>query len=246
MPMTVDKTNSKRIPTINNATPDERPSLAGGRSKQLPIPDVALDKIIDLMRVSEKEKSKAIVGLLVAAEQISYRERVGNIADNEACFKRIAALTRRLLPELKRVNESGRMFLDKKGQSLNSDVQFLFEQYISATRTLLEQTSHIEKQKRAAHRPRGSGKHGEVNNLIFALHRIAHEVEGRLTLGMHIKIHKPNGTLPAILKIFHQYFPDRVPENIPYRSLHRMRHAAANRLLQRSDDGQPPRLPIKA
>jgi hypothetical protein len=137
---------------------------------------------------------------------------------------RIASLSDKMSKEFRRLNASGKRYLqyrvDRARRRFGTYRDFL------STLERLRRTLGVKRKKRSAHRPRGSVKRRLVSTLVVELHLIARRHGGELTLGMNISANKPNGTLPAILKVFHEMLPAIVPLNIPYHTLQRMRRGA--------------------
>lgn len=203
---------------------------------------IPLYEIVALMKVPKAKQNEAFDGLRDVIDLIVYEKRVGTVAENIKCFWRIETIGQRLLDELGAVNEAGRSFLDSRSVG-DGEAPFSVLQYMSATRSLLTRVGLVKQTKRAAKRPKGSVKNRQLRDLVFALVRIAHETGGKLTLGMnmyHLSERRPNGTLPAILKIFHLHFPTIIPNAIPYSTLDRERVRALDWLRQERDGPPAP------
>jgi hypothetical protein len=201
-------------------------------------PGIPLDEILALMKVPKAKQNEAFDGLRDAIDLIVYEKRVGTVAENIKSFWRIETIGHRLLNELEEINEAGRSFLDSRSVD-DGEAPFSVVRYMSATRSLLTRVGLVKQTKRAAQRPKGSVKNRQLRDLVFALVRIAHETGGKLTLGMNISARRPNGTLPAMLKIFHVHFPTIIPNPIPYSTLDRERVRALDWLRQ-EHDAEPP------
>jgi hypothetical protein len=194
--------------------------------------DVLLE-VAQLMRIPAENRraTKELLYVSKRCEEDYYEEKV---RENREVFKRIALLCEELWKEFHRLNPSGKGYLQywidgARRRSGYRDVLSVLDH--------LRKMPAVKRKKRSAHRPRGSVKHRLVQILIVELHIIAMKHGGKLTLGMNPSANKPNGTLPAILGLFHEMLPAIVPLNIPYHTLQRMR-AVAVEILAR------PRTPV--
>jgi hypothetical protein len=208
-----------------------------------PLPDDGIFEIIDLMRIPSNKRADAALGMLSFGDWIfSHREGGGSLIDNIKHFDRIASLCDRLLKELDIINAAGRTFLEFRCAANGADNIFSLRQYRAATQSLMRNVTFV-KRKRAAHRPKGAVKNPELKALVLELYRLAKKYDGRLTLGLDMRTHKSNGSLPKILRIIHQHFPKIIPTEVPYHTLHRMRCAAIDHLAREAsirDRGPPP------
>jgi hypothetical protein len=185
----------------------------------------AIIKMLDILKIPTQERNAAARELIVALEKSEDVARYGHINANFKSFERIVLLCRKLLQEFRRLNGSGRRFL---GDDWYDDESFNF--FPSAIQKLAAKARLLKPGKRPARRPDRSIKNPVAQEFVVELYRIVGKFGGKLTLGMHISAHKPNGTLPAVLAVLHDLLPTIVPRNIPYQTLRRMRRHAIDEL----------------
>ena len=185
----------------------------------------AIIKMLDILKIPMEERNAAARELIVALEQCEDVTRYGHINANFRSFERIVLLCKELLQEFRRLNGSGKRFLADDYYD-----EELFKFFPSAIQKLEARARLLKPRKRPAHRPDRSIKNPVAQVFVFELYRVVGKFGGKLTLGMHIKAHKPNGSLPAVLAVLHDLLPTIVPRNIPYQTLRRMRRHAIDEL----------------
>ena len=192
-------------------------------------------EIVEILKIPTQQKSTAARELLLAVNECVDMAVSGRIEANINSFERIGSLSKQLLKEFSRLNRSGKRFL---GDSPYDDEPFEF--FPRTIQKLAARAIYIKRARRPAHRPNRSIKNPLVQNLVFELYNLVRKRGGKLTLGMHISAHKPNGSLPAALASLHEALPATVPLKISYQTLRRMRMHAIDQLSFHSTQGGPP------
>jgi hypothetical protein len=188
--------------------------------------NAVLLEVARLMRIST-ESRRATEELFYVSKRCEAEYYEEKVRENRKVFERIALLCDELSKEFHRLNPSGKVvqnWIDgaRRRSGTYRDVLTVIDH--------LRNMPAVKPKKRSAHRPRRSIKHRLVQILIVELQVIARRHGGKLTLGMNMQLRRPNGTLPAILDLFHQILPEIVPLNIPYQTLQRMRRVAVEGL----------------
>lgn len=189
--------------------------------------------ILDILKIPTEEREVAAHELLDALDQCADVAKYGKINANFESFERIVLLSKQLLTEFRRLNGSGKRLLGNDYYKDNA-----FEIFPSTIQTLAARARLLRPGTRPAHRPNHSVKNPVVQDFVIELHKIVDKRGGKLTLGMNISSHKPNGTLPAVLAVLHEVLPKIFPPNMPYQTLRRMRRYAIEQLRHLpADDG---------
>jgi hypothetical protein len=191
--------------------------------------------IVDILEIPAAENDAARKELLEAIRQCADLFMYGPFTANLKSFTRIKSLCKDLLEEFRRLNGSGRRFL---GDDYYDDESFEF--FRNAIWKLGARANLFKLGRRPANRPNGSIKNPIVQSIIFEMYRIVQKHGGKLTLGMNINTHKPNGSLPAVLAVLHVLWPDTIPRKFPYQTLRRMRRHAVDEFSRLSAQGGPP------
>jgi hypothetical protein len=206
-----------------------------GRSVPLPIPNSAINKIVELLKIPDKEEETFAAEISVIHASYLLGRKRGPLEHNLSSLRRIAVLSRELLTHLERLNPAGKIFLRIR----TLEGHLAVRDYVAATRTLMESAALLGKQKRPRNRPSGSVKSSELIDLVCELQHIANETGGKLTLGRRSVDLQPTGSLPAILAIFQKHFPS-LPAHVSYQTLYRIRQFALKQ--KRRIRGTPTRI----
>jgi hypothetical protein len=140
--------------------------FAGGRRVTLPMPASAINKIVELLKIPDKEKEGFGAFRILIASFLPGTKRSA-CKDNLSSLRRIAALSKDLLAHLKRLNPPDTIRLRIRTQEGHLAVR----DYVTATRTLTESAALLGKQKRPRNRPSGSVKSSDER---FGLRAPAH------------------------------------------------------------------------
>jgi hypothetical protein len=196
------------------------------KSPQEDLPSIS--QAVAVLKIPMGNRETAILQLSRAVMDIVNRKRRGSMKSDTKSTQAIAKLTEQLLAKLGSLSPVTRSFLIGRGVECSGDD--LYRKFLAEIESLHQNACRASRhRKRKANRPLNSFKATAVRSLVHAIVGVVSNYGGTLTLGFNVASRRLNGTVPAVLNLLHDAFPDVVPSDTPFQTLNRMRNDAISR-----------------